>query len=256
MHTRLTDAQGDPREYAAQAVASGIQEIAFTDHMPFVKRFSDWHMRMEDLPQYVAWIEEARREFPQLKILLGLELDYLPGIEAELRALQKRYAWDFFLGSVHYIGEWNLDAPDAIPKWRMCNVDAAWAAYFKLLTDAARTALFDCMAHPDLPKKFGFRPRLDPTPWYEEFLRACHETGAAIEISSAGLRKPCKEIYPSLDFLKLARSMNVPITFGSDAHLPQDVGRDFSKAVALAREAGYTEFCRFEKRKKKLEPLS
>jgi histidinol-phosphatase (PHP family) len=255
MHTRLTDALGVPREYAARAAAAGVAEIAFTDHMPFVKRFSDWHMPMEELPRYVGWIEEARREFPQVNILLGLELDYLPGIEPELRGLQKRHDWDFFLGSVHYIGDWNFDSPGAVAEWAKCDVDAAWEAYYRLLADAARTGLYDSMAHPDLPKKFGHLPKRDMTPLQEQFLRACRESGAAIEISTAGLRKPCKEIYPALDFLKLACSLGVPITFGSDAHVPDDVGRDFVKAIALARAAGYSHFCRFAKRKRLMERL-
>lgn len=254
-HTRLTDGQAEPRDYAAAAVAAGVAEIACTDHMPFATQRTNWHMRMENLPLYVGWVEAARREFPQLRILLGLELDYLPGIEPELRELQRRQEWDFFLGSVHYIGDWNHDAPDAIARWRDCDVDAAWAEYFKLMAAAVRTGLYDSMAHPDLVKKFGFRPKRDPTPMFESFLKACAETGAAIEVSTAGLHKPCKEIYPSLEMLKLARSLGVPITFGSDSHLPRDVGRDFDKAVALAKAAGYTEFCRFWKRKKQFQPL-
>ncbi|MBI5395673.1 MAG: histidinol-phosphatase HisJ family protein [Verrucomicrobia bacterium] len=255
MHTRLTDAQGEPRDYAARAVAAGVAEIAFTDHMPFVKRFSDWHMPMAELPRYVGWIEEARREFPQVKILLGMELDYLPGIEGELRDLQARYEWDFFLGSVHHIDGWNFDGPNGAREWAARDVDAAWERYFRLLADAARTGLYDSMAHPDLPKKFGFRPKRDPRPLYEPFLRACAGTGAAIEISTAGLHRPCKEMYPSLEMLKIACPLGVPITFGSDAHLPEHVGRDLDKAVALAREAGYSQFCRFAKRRRSFEPL-
>ena len=254
-HTRLTDGQGEPCDYARAAVASGVAEIACTDHMPFASRHTRWHMRMDDLPLYAGWVEAARKEFPQLRILLGLELDYLPGIETELRELQRRQEWDFFLGSVHYIGDWNHDAPEAVARWRDCDVDAAWAAYFKLLTDAARTGLYDSMAHPDLVKKFGFHPKRDPTPLFEPFLKACAETGTAIEVSTAGLHKPCKEIYPSLEMLKLARALNVPITFGSDAHLARDVGRDFDKAVALAKAAGYSEFCRFWKRERQFQPL-
>ena len=255
MHTRLTDATEEPRDYARAAVAAGLEEIACTDHMPLVRPFANGYMRPEDLPLYVRWVETARQEFPQLNILLGLELDYLPGIEPELRDLQRRFDWDFFLGGVHLIGEWNHDAPEAIARWRTCDVDAEWAAYFKLLTDAARTGLYDSMAHPDLPKRFGFRPKRDPTPLFEPFLKACADTGTAIEISTAGLHKPCKEIYPSLEFLKLACAHRVVITFGSDAHQPRHVGRDFDKAVALARAAGYSEFCRFSKRKKLLTPL-
>jgi histidinol-phosphatase (PHP family) len=111
------------------------------------------------------------------------------------------------------------------------------------------------MAHPDLPKKFGFRPKGDLTPIFDRFLTACADNGTAIEISTAGLHKPCAEIYPSLEFLKLARARGVGITFGSDAHQPRHVGRDFDKAVALARAAGYAEFCRFAKRRKTMQPF-
>jgi len=255
MHTRLTDAIEEPRDYAAAALAAGVAEIACTDHMPLVRPYAHGYMRPEDLPTYVGWVEAARREFPQLSILLGLELDYLPGIEPELRDLQRRYDWDFFLGGVHLIGEWNHDAPEAIARWRTTDVDVEWTTYFRLLTDAARTRLYDSMAHPDLPKKFGFHPRADLTPLFAQFLDACADTGTAIEISTAGLHKPCKEIYPSLEFLKLARARGVGITFGSDAHQSRHVGRDFDQAIALARAAGYSEFFRFAKRKKTLTPL-
>ncbi len=255
MHTRLTDGMGEPRDYAQAAVAAGIPEIACTDHMPLVRPFAHGYMRPQDLPVYVGWVEAARREFPQLSILLGLELDYLPGIEPELRELQGRYDWDFFLGGIHFIGEWNHDAPEAVKRWRTCDVDAEWTAYFKLLIDAVRTGLYDSMAHPDLPKKFGFRPKGNLTPLFEQFLTACADTSTAIEISTAGLHKPCMEIYPSLEFLKLARAHGVAITFGSDSHQARHVGRDFDKALALAKAAGYSEFCRVSKRKKTLAPL-
>jgi histidinol-phosphatase (PHP family) len=255
MHTRLTDGLEEPRDYARAAIAAGVAEIACTDHMPLVRPFANGYMKPQDLPTYVGWVETARREFPQLSIRLGLELDYLPGIEPELRDLQQRYNWDFFLGGVHLIGEWNHDAPEAIPRWRTCDVDAVWTEYFKLLTDAVCTGLYDSMAHPDLPKKFGFRPKGDLTPIFDRFLTACADNGTAIEISTAGLHKPCAEIYPSLEFLKLARARGVGITFGSDAHQPRHVGRDFDKAVALARAAGYAEFCRFAKRRKTMQPF-
>jgi histidinol-phosphatase (PHP family) len=255
MHTRLTDGLEEPRDYARAAIAAGVAEIACTDHMPLVRPFANGYMKPQDLPTYVGCVETARREFPQLSIRLGLELDYLPGIEPELRDLQQRYNWDFFLGGVHLIGEWNHDAPEAIPRWRTCDVDAVWTEYFKLLTDAVRTGLYDSMAHPDLPKKFGFRPKGDLTPIFDRFLTACADNGTAIEISTAGLHKPCAEIYPSLEFLKLARARGVGITFGSDAHQPRHVGRDFDKAVALARAAGYAEFCRFSKRRKTMQPF-
>ena len=122
--------------------------------------------------------------------------------------------------------------------------------YFKNLTDAAATDLFQIIGHTDLPKKFGFVPEGDCVPLYRNFLTACADTKTCIELNTAGLRKDCTEIYPHPDILKLARQLGVQITFGSDAHAPKEVGMDLDRAVTLARECGYEECCRFEKRKK------
>ena len=130
-----------------------------------------------------------------------------------------------------------------------------WRQYFDLWKQAARCKLFDSLAHPDLPKKFNFKPTFDLSHLYEDALRAVAESGGAIEISTAGLRKPCREIYPAAPFLSIAHKLNIPITLGSDAHVPQDVGGDFGKAVALARACGYTKICRFTQRHRDLVPL-
>jgi histidinol-phosphatase (PHP family) len=170
-----------------------------------------------------------------------------------VRDLAAMYPWDFFLGSVHYLGEFNVDA--TAEDWRTEDVDARWREYFDVWTQAARSRLFDSLAHPDLPKKFNFRPKADFTNVYEDALRAVADSGIAIEVSTAGLRKPCKEIYPSEQFLRIAHRFNIPITLGSDAHVPQDVGADFGKAVALARTCGYSKIARFTMRKRDLVKL-
>jgi histidinol-phosphatase (PHP family) len=109
--------------------------------------------------------------------------------------------------------------------------------------------LFDSLAHPDLPKKFNFRPKSF------DYRKVLESVRCAIEISTAGLRKPCREIYPSEGFLRLAREQDIPITLGSDAHIPQDTGADFSKLITLARRCGYDKICRFTQRRSELVPL-
>jgi histidinol-phosphatase (PHP family) len=127
-----------------------------------------------------------------------------------------------------------------------------WRQYFDLWAQAARSGLFDSLAHPDLPKKFGFRPVAFD---YRPALTAVVEAGCAIEISTAGLRKPCREIYPALEFLRTARQFDIPVTFGSDAHLPDDCGLEFAQATAWARQCGYDKLCRFTQRRRELVPL-
>ena len=128
--------------------------------------------------------------------------------------------------------------------------DEVWADYFNRLTNAAASGLFQIIGHPDLPKKFGHRPTRDCTGLHYNFLAACESTGTCIELNTAGLRRDCAEIYPSLELLKLAKSANVQITFGSDAHAVQEVGMNLEGALTLAREAGYEQCCRFIGREK------
>ena len=253
MHTRLTDGAGEPADYAKAALDHGLDEIGCSDHAPLGNRDTDWTMKLSDLGTYVGWVREAQQKLPQLSIKLGLEVDFIPGREDWVRELAAMYPWDFLLGSVHFIGEFPIDLSPA--KWKGRDVDATWREYFDLWKQAARSLLFDSLAHPDLPKKFNFRPKADFTNVYEDALRAVKESGVAVEVSSAGLRKPCNEVYPSEEFLRIARRYDIPITLGSDAHLPQDVGADFDRAVALARACSYDKICRFTKRKRELVPL-
>lgn len=252
MHTPLCrHAEGEPVEYARHAVSLGLTEIGFSDHSPMMRDdFDNWRMRLDQLDEYVEKVARARRECPGLAIRIGLEVDFVPGHEEWIRSLSARHPWDYFIGSVHYIGDlWAIDSPANIPDWRKRDVWEIWAAYFELLTAAAESRLFEIIGHPDLPKKFGFRPARDCTPLYEPFLDAARRGGSALDINTAGLRKDCREIYPSADFLRLARAERVPITFGSDAHEPEQVGMNFTEAMALARGAGYTESLRFAGRR-------
>ena len=253
MHTRLTDGVGVPLDYAKVALERGLDEIGCSDHAPLGNRDTDSTMTLSDLDTYVAWVREAQKKLPLLSIKLGLEVDFIPGREDWIRELAAMHPWDYFLGSVHYLGDFPVDR--SAEDWKGEDVDARWREYFDVWTQAARSRLFDSLAHPDLPKKFRFRPNADFTRVYEDALRAVAESDVAIEVSTAGLRKPCKEIYPSEAFLKIACRLNVPITLGSDAHLPQDVGQDFGKAALLARSCGYEKICRFTLRKRDLVKL-
>src|SRR2546423_15386905 len=125
-----------------------------------------------------------------------------------------------------------------------------WTDYFERLTQAAESGLFDIIAHADLCKKFGFYPKEDCTALFTRFLKAVKERDIAMELNTSGLRKECNEIYPSPQILRLAAQLGIPITFGSDAHAPDQVGMAFNQAIELARSAGYTQCCRLTRRKR------
>jgi histidinol-phosphatase (PHP family) len=213
-------------------------------------QFDDWRMRPDQLVEYVALVEEARREFPEFPIRLGLECDFIPGYEAHIRALAGQAPWDYLIGSVHYVTpEWDIDNPKHLKRWTEQPVEEIWRAYFAAYTRMVESCLFDFLAHPDLVKKFGHRPEGDLARFWTGTLDAISEAGAVLEVSTAGLRKDAREMYPSREFLEAAHLRHIPIVINSDAHAPDEVAYAFDQAYALVREIGYTEVMRFEGRK-------
>src|SRR5207237_5927905 len=146
---------------------------------------------------------------------------------------------------------WDLDNPKKISQWKDHDPFEVWSAYFERLTMATESGLFEIIAHADLCKKFCFYPERDCTPLFTRFLKAARQKGVALELNTAGLRKDCKEIYPSPPIVRLAAQMGVPITFASHAHAPGEVGMNFAQAVDLARNAGYTHCRRFAQRQRR-----
>ncbi len=250
LHTPLCHhATGLPVEYAQAAMEQGITEIGFADHNPMPEKFDDWRMDLEDLPAYLDMVQEARERFPDCVIRLGLECDFIPGREAWIEKLAGMADWDYLIGSVHYIAPgWDVDNPKWIGKFRQQPVEEIWALYWKAYAACIRSGLFDFVAHPDLVKKFGFRPPGDLRMYYEESISAASSMDVPIEINTAGLRKEVGEIYPSAGFLRMACEAGVPTLINSDAHCPDEVGFGFAAATEEARRAGYRETVRFHRR--------
>ena len=161
MHTPLCrHAVGEPTEYAAHAIKMGLKEIGMSDHNPMIRDdFDDWHMRIDQLDEYVEKVEKARRDHPNLTIKLSLETDYLPGHEDWIRDLAARHPWDYLIGSVHYVSDsWDLDNPRKLSEWKKRDPFEVWTVYFERLTQAAASGLFEIIGHADLVQKVLFLP--------------------------------------------------------------------------------------------------
>ena len=238
------------------ARAAGVDEIGFTEHgYYFTQLRTLWSVPYQsercayDLEQYVDAVVQARDR--GLPVKLGLEVDYVPGREDETRALLAPYPWDYLLGSVHWIDGLSVDGdPRLVDE---VGVESAWHRYFETLGLAAGSGLFDSLSHPDLVKIFGDRADAFD---YSTVADAIAESGTAIEVSTAGLRKPVGELYPHPDLLRACRERAVPVTTGSDAHVPSLVGRDFDRARELLSSAGYETVTVFERRRRRQEPFA
>lgn len=261
MHTsRCGDASGTYEEYVEKALERGFQEIGFSGHSP--QYFLPREVRQRDsaipdgeLELYIREVETLREKYRgSLEIRLGLEVDFVPGHDEELEKVVHFYSWDYLLLSVHYLSGWPFDNPKYIGKYSEWDVNDLFATYYRVLKEGVETGFFDIVAHLDLPKKFGFRPTRE-IPEVEEVLLSCKKQDMVIELNTAGWRKPVKEAYPSSSILSRVRELGLSVCVGSDAHNPEDVGRDFDRAEELLREIRFTTITRFVERRKIPTPL-
>ncbi|TYO95925.1 histidinol-phosphatase HisJ family protein [Desulfallas thermosapovorans] len=245
IHTaRCGHARGEMWEYVERALELGLPEIGFADHIPLYwldekAREPGIAMSPGDLAGYVEEVEKLQAAYPGISIKLGIEADYIPGYEAELKRILNQYPFDYVLGSVHYIDGWGFDNPAYLDQYTYLNIDRLYFRYFELVRLAARSGLFDVLAHPDLIKKFGFRPRGDLKEIYDKTARAFARAGVCAEINTAGLRMPVAEMYPAPGLLKAFRKYAVPLVTGSDAHEPGQVGYGFDIVLRLLEEDEY-----------------
>jgi histidinol-phosphatase (PHP family) len=258
VHTfRCGHAGGASRDFVLRAIELGLSEIGFTDHIPLyflpeAQRDPKLAMREDQFDGYVREVEGLREEFRgRIAVRLGLEADYAEGREDELAQWLSRADWDLVLGSVHWVaGDWIDDPARSPARFEREGAERLYDEYYRLLARAARTGFFDVLTHFDLPKKHGHRPAAPRHAAEDAAMAAAKDAGCAVEISSAGLRKPVAEAYPEARLLSRMAAAGIPLTFSSDAHAPAEVGWGYGKTLELARSAGVTEFVTFEKRRK------
>lgn len=254
MHFMSHDVKGkfQPIEYVIVAKSRDLSEIGFSEHFA-VKKIGhiDYSMDYEELKKYVETMQKLKKnsDFP---VKLGLEMDFIPGCEKRIDEILKSYPFDYAIGSVHFIKEWSVDDPASIPNYKRSDVNKLYEEYFALVKQVAESRLFDIIGHIDLIKIFGFKPKNDITSLLKEVADSLKENKVCVEINTRGLSKPCKEMYPSEKFLKICFDNGIPVTLGSDAHNPEEVGRYFDKAFKLIKEVGYEKIARFTKRKMSL----
>jgi histidinol-phosphatase (PHP family) len=241
--------------YVEQAIRAGLPEMGFSDHiflywLPSGQRDPELAMSEGEFGQYVEDVLQVRARYPEITIRLAVEADFIPDQESTLKGILDRYPWDYVLGSVHFIGDWGMDDSRYLSGYDAWDIDELYEHYFSLVLRAADSGHFDTMAHLDLVKKFGHRARKDTADLYARVARGLAAAGVAIELNTAGLRKPVGEMYPHLDLLTACRKAGVPVTLGSDAHAPEEVARDFPLALEQLRTAGYSRILAYQGRRR------
>ena len=245
--------------YRTVAAERGIAELGVSEHVyRFTQALDVWRHPLwvetarDDLDEYCTFVRE------QTDLRLGIEADFIPGREDRMAELLAGRDWDYVLGSIHFLGDGALDY-DRYDVWtRASSPDAVWRTYFEWLGELARTGMFDVLAHPDLVKHWGAerpQPSRDRRHFYEIAMEHIADSGIAVEVSTAGLRKPVGEIYPDRAFLEMVVDAGNPIVLSSDAHVPDQLGFAYDEALALLEAVGVSELCVFDRRERRLEPV-
>ncbi len=267
LHLRPDDPEASPSDYFTAAnveryldaaAAAGIAELGVSEH---IHRFSDalglwdhpfWRLNArDDLGAYCEFVRST-------PLRLGIEMDFVPGREDRTGELLDQHGFDYVVGSIHFLGDEAIDW-EGYDVWRSGpDPDRVWGRYFETLAEAARSGLFDILAHPDLVKYWGDerpRPSRDPRFHYEPAIEAIADADVAVEVSTAGLRKPTAELYPADAFAEMCVDAGAAFALSSDAHVPEDVGRDYDRAVERMREWGVGEIAVFDRRRRTLKEL-
>ena len=270
VHLRPDDLGTEPAQFFTAANAEhyrevaterGIAELGVSEHVyRFTAALDVWQHELwrqsatDDIDEYCEFVRE------QTDLKLGIEADFIPGGEDRMSELLEARDWDYVVGSIHFLGDRGaLDHPE-FDIWSATNdPDLVWRTYFEWLGEAAATGMFDILAHPDIVKHWGRKER----PWPEKDLRYYYdlamegiaESGVAIEVSTAGLRKPVGELYPSAAFLEMCLDAGNPVALSSDAHIPDQLGFGYDKALEFLKELGVTELAVFDRRQRTLEEI-
>jgi len=246
--------------YRTVATERGVQELGVAEHVyRFRQALEVWDHELwresaaDDLDAYCAFVRE------ETDLRLGIEADFVAGREDRMAELLAARDWDYVVGSVHFLGDDALDHPDYdIWDHHASHPERVWERYFEWLGEAARSGMFDILAHPDLVKMWGRdrpQPDGDLRRFYERAMDGIAESGIAVELSTAGLRKPIGELYPARAFLEMIVDAGNPIALSSDAHVPDQLAYGYDQALEVLEQVGVTHLAIFDRRERRLAPI-
>ena len=244
MHSRFSDGKSAPEDYISPAIAAGLKEIGFSEHFTLYSESIDWSMDASGVDAYISHIESLKGKSNGIIIKTGLEVDYFPGKEEEIRSHLDRLELDYVIGSVHYLGDTTVDMGPQFYEGK--NINNLFESYFDHVARAAASGLFDIIAHCDLIRIYGFKSTLDQEPLYRKLASEFRRHNVVFEINTNGRNRPIADFYPDRRFLGIFREYEVPVCVNSDAHMPSRVGQYFDEAYDLLKNAGYTEMAVFE----------
>ncbi|WP_339318087.1 histidinol-phosphatase HisJ [Paenibacillus sp. FSL R10-2734] len=265
-HERCGHAVGKLEEYVKRGIELGLQQLGLSDHLPLIhvdpaSYYPEMAMPMSELPRYVEEclaLKERYRGVIDLRV--GLEADYIEGYEDQIREILAPYPWDYLIGSVHFLGEWDITDYRQVHGWEGKDELEVYRLYYDAVKKSALSGLYDIIGHMDVIKRFGYGPqtpegKAEVRALELETLKVIADSGIAMELNASGLSKPCAEMFPAEHLLQEALKLGIPLTLGSDAHDPAKLGDGLQEARSMLWHTGFRELAVFEGRRRTTVPF-
>ena len=259
MHTPLCKhATGPMEDYIERGIELGLREVGFADHNPLPDgRSSNVRMAEAELDYYVERVTDLRFRYRgKIDVMLGLEMDYLEGLEDYLAQQLARYPWDYVIGSIHFLD--NACRESSWPRQYPGDGHALYARYFERLRQLARSGLCDIIAHFDVVKRSGCLPGEREAEDVTRTLEEIKAAGICLEINTSGYRhseQPEPQPYPTLPIVEETLALGIPLTVNSDAHAPDQVGLKFREIETFLKRKNCGQLAKFERRKREMYAL-
>ncbi|AHV95083.1 histidinol-phosphatase HisJ [Paenibacillus sabinae] len=260
-HERCGHAVGKLEDYVRRGIKLGLDQLGLSDHLPLIhvdpdQYYPEMAMPLEELPRYVEECLNLKERYRgTIDIRVGLEADYIEGYEEQIRELLSPYPWDYLIGSVHFLGEWDITDYRQVHGWEGQDPLEVYRRYYQAISKAASSGIYDIIGHMDVIKRFGYGP--DTAEGLAEVrvleksaLQAIADAGIAMELNASGLFKPCAEMFPAPHVLAQALELGIPLTLGSDAHDPAKLGEGLADARKLLWDTGFRELAGFKGRRR------
>lgn len=260
-HERCGHAVGRLEEYVQRGVELGLQQLGLSDHLPLIhvdpaSYYPEMAMLLEELPRYVDECLSLKEKYRgTIELRLGLEADYIEGYEDQIRELLAPYPWDYLIGSVHFLGEWDITDYRQVHGWEGQDPVEVYRRYYDAVQKSALCGLYDIIGHMDVIKRFGYAPataegQAEVREMERATLKSIQASGLVMELNASGLTKPCAEMFPAEHLLQEALALGIPFTLGSDAHDPVKLGDGLEEARSLLWRTGFRELSVFEERRR------
>lgn len=257
VHTQLCNhAKGSMEAYIQKAIAIGLNEICFLDHLTMHKYGKRLSMSPEEVPFYFQAVQQLKHKYRGvIKVKAGLELDFAQEYTDFFQKIVDTYSFDVIGSSLHFLGKMDIVTRKSEWKQGKLNIDHVYGLYFSQFEKMLDYNYFDVVCHIDLVKKFGWKPSISFDKTLDKILSKIKSKDLIVEINTSGYEHPINEIFPSMEIINKCHELGIKITIGSDAHNPESVGQHYDRVLPMLLSAGYRQLATFTKRKREMIPL-